>query len=132
MWTLRSLYGKIWIRSKRTATLSLLVLWNYQDRFQSETLWRGDERTSRQNVERKSFSPRHRANFRFWLPHHLQLCEQKVTRLNSFYQKYQQKLLSLLEVDKIIIDEVYTFYHHLYRYDSQGKKTKKTKSKLFV
>ena len=40
--------------------------------------------------------------------------------------------MSLLEVEKIIIDEVYTFYHHLYRYDSQGKKLRqRNRSYLF-
>lgn len=40
--------------------------------------------------------------------------------------------MSLLDVDKIIIDEVYTFYHHLYRYDSQDKKLRKrNRSYLF-
>ena len=40
--------------------------------------------------------------------------------------------MSLLEVEKIIIDEVYTFYHHLYLYDSQGKKLRKrNRSYLF-
>lgn len=40
--------------------------------------------------------------------------------------------MSLLEVEKIIIDEVYTFYHQLYLYDSQGKKLRRrNRSYLF-
>lgn len=40
--------------------------------------------------------------------------------------------MSLIEVEKIIVDEVYTFYHHLYLYDSQGKKLRKrNRSYLF-
>ena len=40
--------------------------------------------------------------------------------------------MSLFNVEKIIIDEVYTFYHHLYRYDSQGKELRKrNRSYLF-
>lgn len=43
-----------------------------------------------------------------------------------------QKLLSQYKVKKIIIDEIYTFYHHLYLYDDKGEKLRKrNRSYLF-
>ena len=45
--------------------------------------------------------------------------------------KYQ-KLLSQYKVKKIIIDEIYTFYDHLYLYDDKGEKLRKrNRSYLF-
>lgn len=47
------------------------------------------------------------------------------------YIKYQ-KLLSQYKVKKIIIDEIYTFYHHLYLYDNKGEKLRRrNRSYLF-
>lgn len=43
-----------------------------------------------------------------------------------------QKLLSQYKVKKIIIDEIYTFYHHLYLYDNKGEKLRRrNRSYLF-
>ena len=47
------------------------------------------------------------------------------------YIKYQN-LLSQCKVKKNIIDEIYTFYDHLYLYDDKGEKLRKrNRSYLF-
>ena len=56
------------------------------------------------------------------------------TQQFNFVLRYiqYQKLLSQYKVKKIIIDEIYTFYDHLYLYDDKGKKLRKrNRSYLF-
>ena len=56
------------------------------------------------------------------------------TQQFNFVLRYiqYQKLLSQYKVKKIIIDEIYTFYHHLYLYDNKGEKLRRrNRSYLF-